>query len=313
MLAVGTGADDVRRHLVGHHDVMIACYNSPNRITPSGSADDISEVAKSLAADQVFVRALATGGNAYHSHHINSLGEEYEEDLNNMLLSLPPSERKRLPSSNFFSSKIGGYHATEKIDSTYGRSNLESPVLFHQALVSLVETCSVDVILEIGPDTALKSPIRQISNSMPDVKLPEYIASQARERDGAETLLQMVGLLFAKGRKVAMERVNAIEVLDTLTNEICKVDTGTTIVDLPKYQWQYQETLFVENRWTRERRLRSHPRHDILGSRNPGGNKNEPCWRNVLRLKDLPWLADHKVCNNSQSERNKLSGTLGGN
>ena len=77
---------------------------------------------------------------------------------------------------------------------------------------------------------------------MPDVKFPEYIASQARERDGAETLLQMVGLLFAKGHTVAMERVNAIEVLDTLTNEIYKVDTGTTIVDLPKYQWQYEET-----------------------------------------------------------------------
>ena len=148
---------------------------------------------------------------------------------------------------------------------------------------------------------------------MPDVKFPEYIASQARERDGAETLLQMVGLLFAKGHKVAMERVNAIEVLDILMNEICKVDTGTIIVDLPKYQWQYEETLFAENRWTRAWRTRSHPRHDILGPCNPGGNKNEPCWRNVLRLKDLPWLADHKVCNNSQSERNKLSGTLGGN
>ena len=242
MLAVGTGADDVRRHLVCHHDVMIACYNSPNSITLSGSADDISEVAKSLAADQVFVRVLATGGNAYHSHHVKSLGKGYEEDLNDMILSLPSSERKRLPSSNFFSSKIGGYYATEKIDSTHWRSNLVSPVLFHQALVSLVEKCSVDVILEIGPDTALKSPIRQVSNSMPDVKLPEYIASQARERDGAETLLQILGHLFAKGHKVAMERVNAIEVLDTLTNEICKVDTGTIIVDLPKYQWQYEET-----------------------------------------------------------------------
>ena len=75
MLAVGTGAVDVRQHLVGHHDVMIACYNSPNSITLIGSADDISEVAKSLAADKVFVRVLAIGGNAYRSHHMNSLGE----------------------------------------------------------------------------------------------------------------------------------------------------------------------------------------------------------------------------------------------
>ncbi len=59
------------------------------------------------------------------------------------------------------------------------------------------------------------------------------ILIMSREQDGAESLLQSAGFLFAKGYKVAMERVNAIEVLDTLTNQTSNIEIGTTIVDLP--------------------------------------------------------------------------------
>ena len=38
-----------------------------------------------------------------------------------------------------------------------------------------------------------------------------------------------------------------------------------------------------------------HPRHDVLGSRLPGGNKNVPTWRNILRYKDVDWLGHHRV------------------
>ena len=307
MLAVGMGADDIKRHLIYHHSLVIACYNSPESITLSGCATEILALETALVAEKHFARVLETGGNAYHSQHMNGLGEGYEEDLNSMLPSLSGLESKVRPSSSFFSSKIGGIYPEEKIDGRYWRSNLESPVLFHQAITSLVETSSVDVLLEIGPHTALKGPIRQISTSMPDIEFPEYIPSLVRQTDGAESLLQTAGLLFAKGYMVAMERVNAVEVLDTLTNKVLKSDTGTIIVDLPKYQWQYEDLLYVENRWTREWRLRTHPRHDLLGSRNPGGNKNEPAWRNILRVKDLPWLADHKVCIRDFRESYKLS------
>ena len=296
MLAVGLGANDIRRHLSCHQSVMIACFNSPDSITLSGCAAEISALEKSLAAEKIFARVLATGGNAYHSHHMSTLGEGYEEDLNDMLSSLPASESDLRPSSSFFSSKTGGIYPKKQIDSTYWRSNLESPVLFQQALASLIKTCPVDALVELGPHTALKGPIRQISQSMLDVKTPEYIPTLVRNKDGAQSLLQTAGLLFAKGYEVAMERANSIEILDTFNNEICRLHKGTTIVDLPKYQWQYDDLLYIENRWTREWRLRTHSRHDILGSRNPGSNRNEPAWRNVLRLRNLPWLADHKVC-----------------
>jgi acyl transferase domain-containing protein len=43
------------------------------------------------------------------------------------------------------------------------------------------------------------------------------------------------------------------------------------------------------------RRTRKHRRHELLGSRILEGNDVEPTWRNLLRLKDAPWLQDHKV------------------
>ena len=310
MLAVGLGVDGVKGRLGSYGTIHVACFNSPESVTLSGDAADILVLEQSLAAEKTFARVLATGGNAYHSHHMIPLGEGYEEDLNSMLRSLATLKGNLLPLSDLFSSKDGVIYLEQRIDSAYWRSNLESPVFFQPALASLVETSSVDFLLEIGPHTSLKGPIRQISKSMPDIKFPQYIPTMTRDKNGAECLLQTAGLLFAKGYKVAMERVNAMEALDIFTNQISEIETGTIIVDLPKYQWQYGELLYAENRWTREWRLRSHPRHDILGSRSPGGNKTEPSWRNVLRHEYLPWLADHKVCYKPLLDRYKLSNTL---
>jgi len=106
--------------------------------------------------------------------------------------------------------------------------------------------------------------------------------------------------LFNRGYNVDLARVNAAEGRAENQYELCK-----TITDLPPYQWQYpKEITLFENRWTREWRLRMHPRHDILGSRIPGANKNEPTWRNLLCVNNVPWLKDHRV-----SARPILSGS----
>lgn len=84
---------------------------------------------------------------------------------------------------------------------------------------------------------------------------------------------------------------NGIESAETLLR-------SKVIANLPRYQWQYEKTMLLENRWTREWRLRKHPRHDVLGSQIPGIVKSVTVWRNVLRLKDLSCLRDHFVSQN---------------
>lgn len=54
-------------------------------------------------------------------------------------------------------------------------------------------------------------------------------------------------------------------------------------------------TAHVDVLLTCNRRFRKFPHHEILGSRILDGNDLKPTWRNVLRLKDVPWMSHHKV------------------
>lgn len=296
MLAVGISAKSIAPFLADDDTITIACYNSPESITLSGDRDAIILLKETLNVKDIFARIIATDGKAYHSQHMRPLVAMYERELDEMLENCRSKRTSTtLPLSGFISSTDATTDSRQMIDTHYWQRNLVLPVTFGQALATMIETSSIDLLLEIGPHTALRGPIRQIARSLPKTKFPEYVPTLIRSLNGATCLLDTVGTLFSRGSSVDLMRINALEVLDNTTNDISKIQTGYVIVDLPKYQWQYDDPLYLENRWTREWRLRSHPRHDILGSRSPGGNLHEPMWRNIMKQKDLPWLQDHKV------------------
>lgn len=298
MLAVGKGPNDVAPFMERFPSVSVACYNSPESVTLSGDRGEIEELKVVLDEEGIFARVLATDGNAYHSSHMRLLGGAYENDLSELQKRFATILRhNKLNSAQFYSSVTGKAYTKPEVSAQYWRQNLESPVLFHQALSKVVESGTVDFLLEIGPHTALQGPIRQIAKSMTHLnKFPEYVPTLVRFKDGAENLLHTAGLLWAKGHSVNFSNINSFDALDSITNSVFPAAIGNVIVDLPRYQWQYGDLFYYENRWTREWRLRTHPRHDLLGSRVTGGNWNEPTWRNILKHKDVPWLNDHKVC-----------------
>ena len=156
----------------------------------------------------------------------------------------------------------------------------------------MVKEVRVDVLIEIGPHSALQGPIRQIAKTTaPEDKFPEYLPTIVRHNNSATDILTLAGNLCLKGVGVDLGQANTIE-----SDDARSIHRGKTIIDMPHYQWQYSDqAIFLENRYTREWRLRMHPRHDILGSRIPGGVKVEPVWRNIIRYKDVPWLGDHRV------------------
>jgi acyl transferase domain-containing protein len=295
MVAVGAGTKVLNPLLNNFPSLTIACYNSPESLTISGDQNEIQSLKEILDSRSVFARVLRTDGNAYHSHHMKVLGKHYEEELDNMLSQLSPVDKYPKNDHIDFLSTVYSDFMRKTPDSRYWRLNLESSVRFSQGLSKIAETVTLDYLIEIGPHSALQGPIRQIGQDLKAKKLPPYLSTLLRKRSGAESILSTAGALFANGHDVDLLRINAIEDYDPVTNSVFDGQFGNTIVDLPKYQWQYNRLFYFENRWTREFRLRSHPRHDLLGSRNPGGNKNEPAWRNVLKQKNVPWLQDHKV------------------
>ena len=302
MLAVGLGPDQVHSYIESTQGkVVIAAVNSPNSVTLSGDDGAVEMVKESLDREKIFARLLQTGGKAYHSHHMTSLGEEYvrltKRAMHKLKRDIASSTRQRsaLWVSSVFPSKT---HSSEDLSPEYWRENLVSPVLFSPAVERLAKDPSISLaqLIEIGPHPALGGPLRQIRAALETqdgTKLPPCLGSISRGEDGLKNMLSLAGDLFIRNVAVDLVAVNSVE----STNEEGKLgmSRGSIIKDLPNYQFHYGTPIYYESRYNKEWRLRKHLRHDILGAKQPGCAKGNPSWRNMLRLKDVPWLDDHKL------------------
>ncbi|KAG9893601.1 ketoacyl-synt-domain-containing protein, partial [Aureobasidium melanogenum] len=165
----------------------------------------------------------------------------------------------------------------------YWRENLENPVNFTQALSALIEAQpTVNCLIEVGMHCALAGPINQIRSSL-GIKSEElcYLPSIVRGEDNVENVLKLAGELWAAGYPVDLTAING---------------PGCFVPELPTYQWSYEEgVLWTENRLSRQVRFRKHARHDLLGTIVVPSSALNPTWRNKLRIKDVPWLSDHRI------------------
>jgi len=286
MMAVGLGAVHVSPYIEKQPDIVIACHNSPQSVTLSGDVAAIDEVHQALVNDGVFARKLNTSNNAYHSHLVKEAGKYYQDCFESSLPSLVHAARTtNVPMYSCITGKALNSQNDVGID--YWRKNLENPVLFTQAFSSLLAAQpDVNHIIEIGPHSALAGPIRQIRASInrTDENL-SYLPTILRNEDGVENMLKLAGSLFIAGYHVDMKAVNADG-----------AEEGKFLPSLPTYQWNYENDIhWTENRLSRQLRFRKHPRHDLLGSRQLGNSAFSPEWRNRLKLKEIPWISDHKV------------------
>ncbi len=169
-------------------------------------------------------------------------------------------------------------------------------MLFNQAVQTILssdEFQEVDLLLEVGPHSALAGPIKQIKAEVKAEKL-EYVATLQRNGECATHLLKAAGELWLRGYPVDMERVTSAYA-EEAPQKGKPAPKGSFIVDLPPYQWNYTRPFWAESRSSREQRLPKFPRHDVLGQLVIGSSLAEPTWRNVLRIRDLPWLKHHHL------------------
>ena len=288
MLAVGMGYEEVQPLLVGYEDkVQIAAVNSPKSVTLSGDCTAIEEVAGACESRNVFHRTLRTGGNAYHSNHMLALGEEYEALASNSLGEISKwqdPDDVLCPPITWVSS-VTPRKAVDSVAPMYWRKNLESPVRFSEAIDVLSEKTQLDLLVEIGPHPALSGLFEHFrqGHEAAGLKLPPVMATLRRGEHDVASMMRLAGELFLRGSSVDLAMVNTIT-------------SASPCVDLPIYSYTYPERpTYHENRFSREFRTRKYPRHDLLGARRPASSGTDPSWRNVLRLKDLAWLRDHKL------------------
>jgi acyl transferase domain-containing protein/NADPH:quinone reductase-like Zn-dependent oxidoreductase len=297
MMAVGLGAEAVQAYLSGFEDkVVVACHNSPALVTLSGDADALDAVKGKLDADKVFARTVSTGGKAYHSFHMKPAAAIYQDLMSKARSHVMFSPRKVTDAVMMSSVTTTILDSNRPLDADYWCANLVSPVKFNQAVQKIGTEgafAGQDLLfIEIGPHSALKGPITQIVRENKLEKI-SYLPTIQRGGDSASQLLTLAGQLFLRNAELDYERVTAIEHMSP-TGKI-RVKKGSVLVDLPTYQWNYSKDLWAEPRQSREHRAPMYLRHDVLGSRMPGGSKNEPTWRNCLRQIDLPWLKHHSL------------------
>ncbi len=182
----------------------------------------------------------------------------------------------------FFSSVTGKSEAdSKKLDPSYWRRNLESPVLFYSAIQAILCELSQDnIFVEIGPHSALAGPLRQIFQALETPTPLIYIPTIVRDKNCTSSLLTAAGQLHLQGVAINFAAVTPGSVV---------------LTTLPNYPWRHDTKHWNESRLSREWRMRKFPQHELLGNRILEGNELEPAWRNILRLEDVPWIEDHKI------------------
>ncbi|KAL7815980.1 polyketide synthase [Trichoderma aethiopicum] len=282
MLAVGAGAGDVRSIIKaqGLQGVTVACENSPSSVTASGDEASVDSLAAELERQSIFNRKLRVN-MAYHSAHMQLIADDYTAAIK----YVAPQATSGV---EFYSSLMGcKLESTSSLGPSYWVENLTNPVLFSTALKELYIDEKPDVIVEVGPHSALGGPIKQILKGIsPQAAMgTKYLPCLIRNQHATFTALNCAGSLFVKGHTINFGRLNH-------PNE--GVQLPGVVTDFHPYPWS-QHKYWFEPRSSKQSRQKPFARHDLLGLLEDSYSELEPKWKNVISTDDVPWLKDHRM------------------
>lgn len=294
MLAVGLGRGDTNHYIekVKSGKVVVACVNSPSSTTVSGDIQGIDELEEYLTIDKVFARKLKVRV-AYHSHHMLPLVKEYTAALKKVLGSHTSGDLGGI----IYSSPVSGERIQSacQLASENWVKNMTQPVLFSDSFRNMCLEMlpgssdikkSVDIVIEIGPHSALAGPIRQICMT-PDFKNTNitYTPSLVRDQNAVESMQKMAANLLAKGYRINLDAVNFPSGRPNVQ----------VLHDLPLYPWNHATRHWAEPRLNSAHRNRQHAYHDLIGMPSTSSNPFAPSWRGFIKVSDIPWIRDHQV------------------
>ncbi|EXF77657.1 polyketide synthase [Colletotrichum fioriniae PJ7] len=272
MAAVSLGPKEVEPFLIP--GVVVGCENSHLNSTLSGDPVCIQHCVDQIMRRHPDVKAKVLNlETSFHSPWIEPLAGPYEELLKPYLADA------KAPTVPHFSSVTGLEMTEAEFGANYWRRNFVQPVLFNTAMRAILKSNNNNLFVEVGPHPALQRPISEILRNVPESSC-EYISTLRRAEDTNLSMLRLAGELFVQGAPVDMSTV---------------ISKGRVLTDLPTYPWLHDVTYMDEPRNPSRYKQRKHTRHVLLGARVLEGNDIEPAWRNMLDLKEVPWLMDHIV------------------
>ena len=290
MLAAGLSFDDATEFcsqpaITGR--VEVAASNAPQSVTLSGDEDAIHTAKALLDEGKTFNRMLKVN-KAYHSHHMEHCSQPYITSLKACGITPKYPRAGCTWVSSVFGARIEDTASLEALGSTYWNDNMLRPVLFSIAVEQTFQIDSTfDVAIEVGPHPALKGPALQTVKAATNSSI-SYGATLTRGANDIAALSGTFGFLMD-------HMLNSSLKLDKYIDSFQSNVSPHLLTDLPTYAWDHTQKFWSESRFSKNYRLRSKARHDLLGERYPDDLEHDMRWRNTIRVSETPWLAGHKI------------------
>jgi len=301
MLAVSLSEIEANDLIDGLEDrVNIAAVNSNRSVTLSGDANTLQDVYDviNVLYPKVF-RSWIRVENAFHSYQMTRYN--IEGDVRQALSKIQGNIVReheifdtKCSKARLYSTVIGGQVIRDscRFDADYWWRNIRQPVLFRQAMDSLLSDFKTEPIrsfIEISPHPVLATALNEILSSHTDVLI---LPSLKRKYDEQETILSAFVQLargtadwkqFFESRRYARNLQSNSEIVDCLW-------------DLPCYNFDNSVFWYETKDSVIRRRASRFPYHPLLGTR--VWTKPFALWKNMISMENNPsmaYLCDHQV------------------
>ena len=275
MAVVGLTLAEAHAALTGYEDrLSVAVSNSPRSTVLSGDPVTLAERVAVLQAQEVFCRMIKVDV-ASHSPQMDCLRVE--------LLAVLDGIQPQVATIPVFSTVLGKTVVGTEFDADYWVQNLRRPVLFADAVQSLVES-DHRVFVEISAHPIL---LPAVEDSLYHLSVEgTAVPSLRRDVDEQITMRTSLGTLYSLGKPV---------------NWHALYPNRGQCVQLPSYPWQRQRY------WLEPAHempfdgvmgapfSSDTPAHPLLG-RKLSTALPETLFENLLTTTRLPYLNDHQVC-----------------
>lgn len=267
MTAVGLGhaaAQDLLVELGFVPSLVIAGVNSSRGVTIAGSAEQLFCLESTLVKREIFHKRLALD-YAFHSPAMDKIEVGVRQALGELHAShfLVP----------FYSTVTGSLLHDRKLDAEYWWQNIRQPVLFEQAIKSMLGD-GINLFVEIGPHAVLRG---YINDCLKDREIEgRVIPTVVRGDDSSRRVWGAWSQTLIAGAVIDWQHTFL---------------QPARFVRLPNYPWQH------ERHWhpvTPESigLLDRHKVHPLLGY---SLKQHELVWENQFDTKCHPTMADHVV------------------
>jgi acyl transferase domain-containing protein/phosphopantetheinyl transferase len=204
LLAVGAlSAATVEEHLAGSKDVVVAMDNCSNQIVLYGPRDSI---------DVLQTRLGALGGvclplpfdRGYHTPAFSEASTAFLKYYQDIKLGVPKVPLYSCSSVGLFPDKAAGVRKL-------AAAQWSTRVRFRETVLKMHED-GVHTFVEVGPSANLTAFVNDILGGRDFAAL----ATNVRNKDGIEQLLNTLGHLYVAGRGPAFERLFGSRAIDTI-------------------------------------------------------------------------------------------------